>query len=97
LTEQVVRADVAELLHLLPEEVLDADNLFEFGLDSIRLATLLERWRDAGAEIGFVDLAEQPTLAHWLPLLVDEGRPPAEEGALHRVSGRGDEPRLTAA
>jgi bifunctional isochorismate lyase/aryl carrier protein len=97
LTADVVRADVAELLHLPPEEVLDSDNLFEFGLDSIRLATLLERWRDAGAEISFVDLAEQPTLAHWLPLLIDEGRSPSEEGVLHRVSGRGDEPRLTAA
>jgi bifunctional isochorismate lyase/aryl carrier protein len=97
LTEEVVRADVAELLHLPPEEVLDADDLFEFGLDSIRLATLLERWRGAGAEIGFADLAERATLDHWLPLLLDEGRPADTEGVLHRVSGRGDEPRLTAA
>jgi aryl carrier-like protein len=69
LTEDVVRADVAELLHLLPEEILD----------SIRLLTLLERWREAGAEASFVDLAEQPTLSHWLTLLVSvdvPGPPP---------------------
>ena len=78
LTEDVVRADVAELLHLLPEEILDSENLFEFGLDSIRLLTLLERWREAGAEVSFVELAEQPTLANWLTLLtsVDLPSPP---------------------
>jgi aryl carrier-like protein len=75
LTEDVVRADVAELLHLLPEEILDSENLFEFGLDSIRLLTLLERWREAGAEASFVDLAEQPTLSHWLTLLISVDLP----------------------
>lgn len=79
MTEEEIRADIAELLHLLPEEVTDTDNLFELGLDSIRLTTLLERWRDGGAEIGFVDLAEQPTMAHWLSLLVPA--PPAENAA----------------
>jgi aryl carrier-like protein len=69
LTESSVRADVAELLHLLPDEVLDSDNLFEFGLDSIRLLSLLERWRDRGAEVSFVQLAEEPTLEHWLAVL----------------------------
>lgn len=64
-----VRADVAELLHRSPEEVLATENLFESGLDSVRLLTLLERWREAGAELSFVDLAELPTLEHWLTLL----------------------------
>lgn len=72
LTESLVRADVAELLHLLPDEVLDSDNLFEFGLDSIRLLSLLERWRDRGADVSFVQLAEEPTLAHWLAVLEPE-------------------------
>lgn len=86
LTEKAVRADIAELLHLLTDEVADDDNLFEYGLDSIRLLTLLERWRAHGVEVSFVELAEQPTLAHWLPLLVPQV-----------FAGRGDEPRLTAA
>jgi aryl carrier-like protein len=86
LTEKTVRADVAELLHLLPDEAADDDNLFEFGLDSIRLLTLVEQWRSRGAEVSFVELAEQPTLAHWLTLLAPQV-----------FAGRGDEPRLTAA
>jgi len=85
LTVSAVRADVTELLHLLPDEVLDADNLFEFGLDSIRLLTLLERWRDAGAEVSFVQLAEEPTLEHWLVVLSPEPafptQPPVVEAA----------------
>ncbi len=70
LTEDSVRADVAELLHLLPGEMLDSDNLFEFGLDSIRLLSLLERWREGGSEVSFMQLAEEPTLARWFLLLV---------------------------
>jgi len=69
LTSAAVRADVAELLHRSAEDVLDTENLFESGLDSVRLLTLLERWRDAGASVSFVDLAEEPTLGHWLSLL----------------------------
>lgn len=64
-----VRADIAELLHLEPGEVGDTENLFEAGLDSVRLLGLIERWRDRGAAIGFADLAEQPTLTAWWALL----------------------------
>lgn len=69
LTPEVVRADVAELLHRDPGEAFDQEDLFEAGLDSIRLLTLLERWRAAGASVSFVELAEQPTLEGWLGLL----------------------------
>jgi aryl carrier-like protein len=69
LTLDSVRADIAELLYLEPEEVSDSENLFEAGLDSVRLLGLVERWRDHGATIGFVDLAEQPTLTAWWTLL----------------------------
>lgn len=69
LTRASIRADVAELLHRYPDEGFDTDDLFECGLDSVRLLTLLERWREAGAEISFVELAERPTLESWLVLL----------------------------
>jgi bifunctional isochorismate lyase/aryl carrier protein len=69
LTAVSVRADVAELLHLHPEELGDTEDLFEYGLDSVRLLTLLERWREAGAQVSFVDLAERATLAHWSAVL----------------------------
>jgi bifunctional isochorismate lyase/aryl carrier protein len=69
LTPASVRADVAKMLHLSPSEVPDDEDLFESGLDSVRLLTLVEQWRDAGAEVSFVDLAERPILAHWLTLV----------------------------
>ena len=69
LTLDTVRADIAELLYLEPDEVPDNENLFEAGLDSVRLLGLVERWRELGATIGFIDLAEQPTLTAWWGLL----------------------------
>lgn len=69
LSPETIRADVALLLHRNPDEVFDQENLFEAGLDSIRLLTLLEQWREAGVAVSFVELAEQPTLEHWSRLL----------------------------
>lgn len=71
LTADRVRADVAELLQVPPQSIADDDNLFDLGLDSVRVMTLIQRWRDAGAaELEFPDLAEQPELAHWQRLVV---------------------------
>ncbi|MFG1892195.1 phosphopantetheine-binding protein [Micromonospora sp. NPDC049051] len=70
LTAATIRADVAELLHRRPDESFDTEDLFDSGLDSVRLMTLLERWRDAGAEVSFVELAERPTVQQWVKLLV---------------------------
>lgn len=69
LTAEAIRADVAALLHVNSDEVCEGDNLFESGLDSIRLLTLLEKWREAGVVVSFVELAEQPTLEQWSRLL----------------------------
>ncbi|MCA0155094.1 phosphopantetheine-binding protein [Tsukamurella sp. M9C] len=73
LTADRVRADVAELLQVPAQSIADDDNLFDLGLDSVRVMTLIQRWRDAGAaELEFPDLAEQPELAHWQRLVVGE-------------------------
>ena len=45
------------------------DDLMEVGLDSIRLMILVERWRSAGVHLGFVELAEQPTVNGWWTLM----------------------------
>jgi bifunctional isochorismate lyase/aryl carrier protein len=68
-TEDQLRADVAELLELPPESIGAQDNLIEAGLDSIRLMTLSDRWQAAGAQIGFLELAENPTLKQWWELV----------------------------
>lgn len=72
LTLERIRADIADVLYLTPGEIKDDTHLIDQGLDSIRLMTLVERWREAGAQIEFVDLAdltEEPTVARWFELL----------------------------
>ena len=60
-----LRHEVAELLQQDPQDIEDDDNLLDLGLDSIRIMSLVERWRGAGMTVEFVQLAEQPTLAAW--------------------------------
>ncbi|MBB5069758.1 phosphopantetheine-binding protein [Saccharopolyspora gloriosae] len=69
LTLEGVRADVAELLYEDPEELTDEENLLDWGLDSVRIMSLVERWRTRGVEVTFADLAERPTLAEWWTVL----------------------------
>jgi bifunctional isochorismate lyase/aryl carrier protein len=72
LTLETMRADVAELLEEDPSQIGDDDNLVDFGLDSMRLMALATRWRSAGANVRFADLAERPQLTHWF-MLVERG------------------------
>ncbi|GGV28718.1 phosphopantetheine-binding protein [Streptomyces spectabilis] len=70
LSPERIRADVAELLDCDPAEIAPDDNLMDHGLDSVRIMTLIERWRAAGAaSVEFPDLAERPELGHWTALL----------------------------
>ncbi|RFS82988.1 isochorismatase [Actinomadura spongiicola] len=69
LTPDRIRADVAEVLGVAPGDVADDVPVIDQGMDSIRLMTLVERWRAEGADIDLMDLAEQPTVARWLTLL----------------------------
>lgn len=69
-TLTALHAEVAHLLQIPGSDLQTTDNLLYAGLDSIRLMSLVERWRRAGASITFVDLAERPTLADWWNLLV---------------------------
>lgn len=61
-----VRTDV---LAALGREVNDEADLLDEGLDSIRIMTLVEKWRREGHNISFVDLFEDPTIAAWTDLL----------------------------
>ena len=69
LTHETMRADVAELLEEDAAAIGDDDNLVDFGLDSMRLMALATRWRNAGANVQFADLAERPQLTHWFSLV----------------------------
>jgi bifunctional isochorismate lyase/aryl carrier protein len=74
MTADTIRAQIAELLGEDAGQIADDDNLIDWGLDSIRLMTLVERWRAAGALVELSDLAERPTIAAWAELLVPAGR-----------------------
>ncbi|MFF7855236.1 phosphopantetheine-binding protein [Streptomyces sp. NPDC007904] len=70
LTVRRIREDVADVLGEDPADIPDDENLVDYGLDSVRLMSLVERWRrEHGADISFVDLAERPAIEAWAPLL----------------------------
>ncbi|WP_255988143.1 isochorismatase family protein [Chitinolyticbacter albus] len=64
-----LRSEVAALLEVPASDLLPDDNLLDYGLDSVRLMMLAERWKAAGAKVAFVALGEQPTLTAWWALL----------------------------
>ncbi|MYS09386.1 phosphopantetheine attachment domain protein [Streptomyces sp. SID6041] len=68
-TRERLMRDVADVLYVDAAEIETDESLVEQGLDSIRLMTLVEGWRADGAEVGFVELAERPTLDAWVQLL----------------------------
>ncbi|MGW2282350.1 phosphopantetheine-binding protein [Streptomyces sp. NPDC001770] len=71
LTLELIRADIADSLGEDPEDIPVDENLVDYGLDSVRIMALLERWRrEHDVEAAFADLAEQPAVEAWLPLLV---------------------------
>lgn len=70
LTLELIRGDVADCLGEDPADIPLDENLVDYGLDSVRLMTLLERWRrEHGVEADFAGLAEQPAIEAWAPLL----------------------------
>ncbi|RAW16076.1 isochorismatase [Paenibacillus taichungensis] len=67
---EALRNQVGEMLQEQPANIGEHDDLIQiWGLDSIRIMSLAERFRVEGAGVTFVDLAELPTLAAWAALL----------------------------
>ncbi|GAA0813829.1 phosphopantetheine-binding protein [Spirilliplanes yamanashiensis] len=64
-----LRDQIAAVLDEPADAIGLDDDLMDAGLDSIRLMTLIERWRAGGVQVGFVELAERPTVAGWWALL----------------------------
>jgi len=71
LTIERIRADVAEVLAEEPAGIPLDESLVDYGLDSVRIMTLLERWRrEHAVDADFADLAERPEIEAWAALLV---------------------------
>lgn len=64
-----VRACVSAALELDGADLPDDVDLFEFGLDSLRLIHLVSHWRGQGIEVSFQELAEVPTVSDWTRIL----------------------------
>jgi aryl carrier-like protein len=67
---ETVIADIAAMLGIAPADLTEETNLLDAGMDSIRLMSLVERWRAGGAaQADFVTLASDPVLGVWLDVL----------------------------
>ncbi|MFD5734902.1 amino acid adenylation domain-containing protein [Streptomyces sioyaensis] len=64
-----VREAVARALAMAPQELVDDRDLFELGLDSLMLMSLVGAWRREGSTVTFQDLTRSPTLRDWTALL----------------------------
>ena len=85
LSKKRVVSDIAELLDVAPEELTDDTNLLDAGLDSIRLMSLVEKWRTAGSPgADFVTLASEPVVGVWLDALAVEEPGPGCRSDGHR-------------
>ncbi|MCR8642844.1 isochorismatase family protein [Paenibacillus sp. N1-5-1-14] len=70
MTKEKLCQQVAGLLHESPSDIGEHDDLVEvWGLDSIRIMSLVEKWRRSDLLVTFVEIAERPTLADWWQLL----------------------------
>jgi aryl carrier-like protein len=68
-TRAGMRRDVAEILGASVTAIAEDDNLLDWGLDSVRLMALAQRWQDRGWPVALSDLVSRPTLADWWTLL----------------------------
>ena len=76
-----LQRQIAQALQIHPDDFEASDNLMDVGLDSIRLMSLLDQWRNAGANVDFIDLADTPTVNDWSSLLSASAQPAATETA----------------
>lgn len=65
ITFEQMRADVAAALDMAPEALNPEDNLYDLGLDSMRLMGLVLDWQEKGADLDFGLLMESQTIAAW--------------------------------
>ena len=68
MTRESMRADLAGVLRMPPDEIGEDDNLIDLGLDSMRAMALLTRWSEQGVELDLAAVAEKVTLGAWWAL-----------------------------
>lgn len=64
-----LRARLAAWTGVAPAEFDADENLVDYGLDSIRVMSLVGEWKASGISVGFEELARRPSLNGWWALL----------------------------
>lgn len=67
-----LRTKAAEIIGVPVEKLDPSEELYDQGLDSVRLVDILNWLRGKGYEVDFADLAEDTSLEAWQELLEDE-------------------------
>lgn len=76
---QTLLREVAAMIEMPASDLHLDDNLIDMGLDSIRLMSLVTRWRQQGLSPEFTRLAERPAIRDWWDMLYTD--PSSAKGA----------------
>lgn len=68
-SEADLKAQIANLLSISVDELTMDDSLLDFGLDSIRMMSLVSSWQQSGLSVTFMDLATSPKVNEWWELI----------------------------
>ncbi|WP_406737374.1 amino acid adenylation domain-containing protein [Streptomyces sp. NBC_00853] len=89
-----IRDTVAARLELPAAEIGFEEDLVTLGLDSLGMMNLAASWQEAGVEVTFGDLVEEPTVRAWAALLsgTADGTGPRPEAERDPATGAGEFP-----
>ncbi len=68
-SQQHLIQQLAALLEVPVDEMTPDDSLLDFGLDSVRMMSLVGDWQQAGLDVSFMELAAKPSLQDWWQLI----------------------------
>lgn len=68
-SQQHLTQQLAALLEVPVDEMTPDDSLLDFGLDSVRMMSLVGDWQQAGLDVSFMELAAKPSLRDWWQLI----------------------------
>ena len=68
-SQQHLTQELAALLEVPVDEMTPDDSLLDFGLDSVRMMSLVGDWQQAGLDVSFMELAAKPSLRDWWQLI----------------------------
>ncbi len=68
-SQQHLTQQLAALMEVPVDEMTPDDSLLDFGLDSVRMMSLVGDWQQAGLDVSFMELAAKPSLQDWWQLI----------------------------